>query len=130
MAQCIDVIVRARPPVDFKIETEDNAISIDADKAQVSVFRRKAKKYADFKFSKVFTNSQQQDVYDAVNVIRYITEGISGCILAYGQTNTGGYHTVKTSLLHIYLSLIRENLHHVWFTLGAIGPARACRSRK
>lgn len=120
MSQSIEVLIRARPPI-TSISTEDgNNIQIDEHKSKVAVYRKKHKKQAEFQFSKVFeASASQQEVYEALDVVKYVTEGISGCVLAYGQTNTGKrplFPPVRPlcSLMVIAHEQCRKNIYNVW----------------
>lgn len=93
MSQSIQVIVRARPPVSSATIEDANNLVVDEEKARVLLLRKKSRQHAEFQFSKVFGSaSTQEDVYAAVDIVKCVCEGVSGCVLAYGQTNTGIPH--------------------------------------
>jgi hypothetical protein len=101
MAQSIEVFIRARPGVVIMAEEDQtsNNLQIHAETAKIRILRKKTKRYAEFQFSKVFpASSIQQEVYDALKVVRSVTEGTSGCVLAYGQTNTGNQEAQKCAV--------------------------------
>eukprot|EP01031_Cornospumella_fuschlensis_P047783 gene47783-58538_t len=94
MAQSIEVLVRPRPLISIT-EAEGGQISVDPEKNRISIFRKKNKRATDFQFAKVFdSQASQEEVYKALDVVRLATEGISGCVLAYGQTNSGKTYTM------------------------------------
>ncbi|RYG62402.1 hypothetical protein EON64_17920 [archaeon] len=90
MAQSIEVLIRPRPIIPIADDEEGGQIIFDNETNKISIYRKKNKRASDFQFSKVFdSQTSQEEVYKALDVVRLATEGISGCVLAYGQTNTG-----------------------------------------
>eukprot|EP01039_Chlorochromonas_danica_P010783 gene10784-11983_t len=104
MSQSIEVIIRSRPLSQGMAlegesrsaeDSEERRVVVEADLRKVTIRRKKNQQRVVFQFHRVFdASSSQEEVYSALDVVRYLVDGVSGCILAYGPTNTGKTYTM------------------------------------
>lgn len=97
----IRVLIRVRPKISTEHDQRPSVVSVDEEQSAISISREK-KGTSEFKFSSVLgPRSSQVDVYEKCHdILEGITNGVSACIMAYGQV------TINPSFL---LCLHREH---------------------
>jgi hypothetical protein len=94
MSQTIEVLIRVRPPTQASSAVGE-AVVTDEVASKVCVPRIKNKGHAEFTFTKVFgPQSDQKTVYSGCDVTTHVLQGVSCCVMTYGQTNTGKTYTM------------------------------------
>ncbi len=90
MSQTIEVLIRVRPG-----GASSDTVVVDEGQAKVCVPRLKSKGQAEFTFTRVFgPGADQKEVYAGCDVTQHILDGVSCCVMTYGQTNTGKTYTM------------------------------------
>lgn len=117
MSQSIEVIIRSRPPSQGlalegegrSAEDEERRVVVEAEQRKVIIRRKKNQQRVVFQFHRVFdASSSQEEVYSALDVVRYLVDGVSGCILAYGPTNTGLQPLSTLTSWSIFVDFLRD----------------------
>jgi hypothetical protein len=108
MSQSIEVVVRVRPSLKQSNaitrlnEEEDNfsvgntpGVLFEETNGKIYLNRMKSKGQSEYTFDKVFgPSADQEDVFQACDVIDQVIDGINCCVMTYGQTSTGKTYTM------------------------------------